>query len=192
MTRQEENFIEKCFANDLKSIKFLIKNRVDIAVSEYWGYRIAATNGFLELLSYLYSIDNNHSDIAKSGILAWTSVARKKNIIKYIIDLSDEYKNDSSAIQWTAANGDIEMMEILLGYFDEYNWIFVSAAKNGHLNMISFLLDNDIDKLDKEFSLTFNNAVLSRKKSVADLLLHRNAFSRNEINDGIWEKYEQL
>ena len=57
MTRQEENFIECCFNNKLSTIKTLTKHNVDITVSGYWGYRIAANKGYIGHLAQKCSIE---------------------------------------------------------------------------------------------------------------------------------------
>ena len=189
MTRQQEYFIESCFINDIQMVKTLVKNKVNVSGQNYWGHRICATRGFLELLTFLYQVDSNHKEISKSGILAWAAASQQYDVVKLIISSSDEYKNSSSALQWVAAKGDVEMMIMLITYCEKLDWIFVSAARNGHVPMIEFLLDNGIENLDSQFNLTFNNAILSYKKKVADLLLNRGVVVESQIEKDIWRMY---
>ena len=189
MTRQEENFIECCFNNKLSTIKTLTKHNVDITVSEYWGYRIAATKGYIDVLKYLYSVNNNHETISKSGILSWAAVNGQLDTVEFIISQSDCYKSDSSTLQWTAASGNIDMISLLIPYCTSYDWIIVSAAKSGHTDLLGFLFDNEIEKLDTNYQLGFNNAVLAKKKKSAALFLERKIVSEIEIDKDIWDKY---
>jgi ankyrin repeat protein len=189
MTRQEENFIECCLSNKLSIVKSLVKYNVDITVSEYWGYRIAATKGYIDLLKYLYRVDNNHESISKSGILSWAATNGQIESVEFIINQSDSYKSDTSTLQWTAASGNVEMISLLIPYCTYFDWIIVSAAKNGHTEMLSFLFDNEIEKLDRNYTLGFNNAVLSRKKMAASLFLDRQIILEKDIDKDIWEKY---
>ena len=189
MNRQEENYIECCLNNKLSTIKTLVKHNVDITVSDFWGYRIAATKGYIELLKYLYSIDNNHDLIAKSGILSRAASIGQIESVEFIISLSDSYKSDTSTLQWTAATGNIDMISLLIPYCTYFDWIIVSAAKSGHTELLSFLFDNEIEKLDRNFKLGFNNAVLSKKKKAASLFLERQIILEAEIEKDMWEKY---
>ena len=189
MTRQEENFIECCLNNKISNIKTLVKHNVDITVSEYWGYRIAATKGYIDLLKYLYSVDNNHELISKSGILSWAATNGQLDSVEFIINQSDCYKSDTSTLQWTAASGNVDMISLLIPYCTYFDWIIVSAAKSGQTELLSFLFDNEIEKLDRNYKLGFNNAVLSRKKKTATLFIERQIILEAEIDKDVWEKY---
>ena len=58
------------------------------------------------------------------------------------------------------------MISLLIPYCTTFDWIIVSAAESGHTELLSFLFDNEIEKLDRNYQLGFNNAVLSKKKKL--------------------------
>ena len=127
--------------------------------------------------------------ISKSGILSWAATNGQLDTVEFIINQSDCYKSDTSTLQWTAASGNIDMISLLIPYYTYFDWIIVSAAKNGHTELLNFLFDNEIEKLDRNYKLGFNNAVLSRKKKTATLFLERQIILETEIDKDVWEKY---
>jgi len=190
MNYQEEAFIEFTFKGDFRNIKLLVKNGVDFKVAENWAARIAAKNGHLEILSFLIESGVTHEELSIKNTLALACVNKQYEVVQYLITASNAYKNDSSAVQWTASNGDTKMISILLGYCINLNWIFVSAAKEGHLQFIKFLLDNEINTHDNEFKMTFNNAILARRFEIADYLYMNSYVSRDMIQDNLFDKYD--
>lgn len=84
------------------------------------------------------------------------------------------------------------MISLLIPYCRTFDWIIVSAAESGHTELLSFLFDNEVEKLDRNYQLGFNNAVLSKKKKVATLFLERQIILETEIDKDIWEKYCEL
>lgn len=192
LTGQQENFIEKCFINDLSMVKTLVKYKVDYTVSEYWGIRIAASKGYADLLVYLLTLNPDREKLADSYILSMAATSGNMNTTKTLIEDGDFYQNDSSALQWTATKGDVEMMELLLEYCKCFDGVIVSAIKAGKLKMVEYLLDNSIDEYDKNFKLAFNNAISYRKKEVADFLVQGGYFCAENVDSDIWDKYLKL
>ena len=192
LSRQEENFIEQCLANKIINIQTLVKYNVDCTVSNYWGYRIAACKGYLKLLRYLMSLEPNRKELADSYILSWTASANQFDAIQLLIEDGDFYASDNTAVQWTASNGNIPMMEVLLGYCNDFTNIFGAAAKDGQYKMFEFLLDNGINELDQQFENSFRFAISFKRKNIADLLVSQGFFSEGNVKQETWSKYQNL
>jgi hypothetical protein len=123
LTGQQENFIEKCFINDLSMVKTLVKYKVDYTVSEYWGIRIAASKGYADLLVYLLTLNPDREKLADSYILSMAATSGNMNTTKTLIEDGDIV----SAIK----AGKLKMVEYLLdNSIDEYDKNFKLAFNN--------------------------------------------------------------
>lgn len=174
MTDQEKSFIESCFEGNLRSIKMCVKHGVDIHVANDWCIDIAARKGYSKIVIYFLENGISHESAAKKMVLAYTCDAQALELVKYLIGKSDEYKNETSALQWTAAKGNLPIMELLLGYFDEFNGIFCSAASTGQVELLQFLIDNDLQDLDSGVERAVYWAGERSKWNAVELLLENN------------------
>lgn len=148
MTDQEKSFIESCFEGNLRNIKTCIKYGVDIHVADDWCIDIVARKNYSEIVIFFLENGISHEVAAKKMVLAYSSDAQDIELVKYLIENSEEYKNETSALQWCAAKGNILIMELLLGYFNEFDGIFCSAASKGKVELLKFLIDNDLQSYD--------------------------------------------
>ncbi|WP_028283573.1 MULTISPECIES: ankyrin repeat domain-containing protein [Flavobacteriaceae] len=174
MTDQEKSFIESCFEGNLRFIKTCVKHGVDIHVANDWCIDIAARKGYSKIVTYFLENGISHESAAKKMVLAYTCDAQDLELVKYLIGKSAEYKNETSALQWTAAKGNLPIMELLLGYFNEFNGIFCSAASTGQVTLLQFLIDNDLHNLDSGAERAVYWAGEKGKWNAVELLLENN------------------
>ena len=174
MTDQEKSFIESCFEGSLRFIKTCVKHGVDIHVENDWCIDIAARKGYSKIITYFLNNGISHESAAKKMVLAYTCDAQDLELVKYLITKSDAYKNETSALQWTAAKGNIPIMELLLGYFNEFNGIFCSAASTGQIELIQFLIDNNLQDFDSGAERAVFWAGERSKWNAVELLLKNN------------------
>lgn len=191
MTDQEKAFIESCFNADLKAIKTCIKYGVDIHVENDWCIDIASRNNHSDLVRFLLENGISDESAANKKVLAYSIHNDNLELAKYLIQRSDEYKNDTASVQWAAANGKIEAIELLLPYIKDLRWIYCNAAKHGHLDLIRYLNDNSIYNLDTAMNLVLNWAAHGGKWQVISLLVEEKIVDYKTLSDSEQIKYEQ-
>ena len=191
MTEQEKSFIEGCCKADLKTIKTCIKYNVNIHIEDDWCISIVSTNGYSQIVRYLLENGISDSIAAKKGVLRYAIHFRDYELAEYLMARSDEYKADDGAIQWAADNGDLRAVQLLLPYTLCLNWIYCSACKRGHIDLINYLNDNEIYKYDSEIKLALNWAAEGSKWEVIDLLLNESIVDYNTMGDIARAKYEK-
>lgn len=174
MTDQEKSFIESCFEANLRDIKMCIKYGVDIHVEKDWCIDIVARNGYSKIVTYFLENGISHKSASERMVLAYSCDNQNLELVKYLIEASDEYKGETSALQWAAAKGNLQIMEVLLGYFDEFDGIFCSAASTGKVEVLQFLIDNDLQNLDKGSERAIYWAAERGKWNAVELLLENN------------------
>jgi ankyrin repeat protein len=191
MTDQEKLFIESCFKGDLKTIKSCVKFNVDIHIENDWCIDIASRNNHFELIKFL--LENGISDEAasKKKILAYSIHNNNLELTKYLINRSDEYKNDSTSVQWAAANGKIEAIKLLLPFINDLRWVYCNAAKHGHVDLIHYLNDNSIYNHDSAMNLVLNWAANGRKWNAIKVLVEENIVDFETLSETQRLKYEQ-
>lgn len=148
MTIQEKNFIESCFDGNLKSIKTCIKHGVDIHVEDDWCIEIASRKDHHQIILFLLENGISHVSAAGKSLLAFACINENFDLLRYLIKNSNAYKNDKAAISWAASTGNVNIVEYLMGYVNNYGGVFCRAAEKGHINILKFLIDNDIQELD--------------------------------------------
>ena len=191
MTDQEKAFIECCVKGDLKSIKACIKNKVDIHVEDDWCIDIVSRNNHSSIVEYLLENGISDESAAKKKILAYSIHNNDLALAKYLMNRSDFYKNDSASVQWAAANGKIEAIELLVPYVKDLRWVYCNAAKHGHINLIKFLNNNSIYNYDSAMNLVLNWAAHGGKWSVISLLIEENIVGIETLAESGRSKYEQ-
>ena len=140
-------------------------------------YDSSGNNYFIGIrpgITYFLNNGISHESAAKKMVLAYTCDAQDLELVKYLITKSDAYKNETSALQWTAAKGNIPIMELLLGYFNEFNGIFCSAASTGQIELIQFLIDNNLQDFDSGAERAVFWAGERSKWNAVELLLKNN------------------
>jgi ankyrin repeat protein len=148
MDAQEKSFIEACFEGNLRSIKTTIKYGVNIHVENDWCIDIVARKNYPKIVTFLLDNGITHESAAKNIVLAYTCEHGNYKLAKLLIDSSDAYKKDHMAIQWAAAKGNLKLVELLLGYMDDFNGLFCRTASTGQNEVIQFLIDNEIQNHD--------------------------------------------
>ncbi|WP_299007378.1 ankyrin repeat domain-containing protein [uncultured Tenacibaculum sp.] len=189
MTDQEKSFIESCFEGNFRNIKTCIKYGVNIHIQDDWCIDIVGRKNYSEIIIYFLENGISHKSAAKKMLLAYTCDAEDLNLVKYLINNSDEYKNETSAIQWTASKGNIEIMELILGYFEDFNGIFCSAASTGKIELLQFLIDNDIQDYDNGSERAVYWAAEKNKWSTVKLLLENNIGTIDRLGEKYTNKY---
>lgn len=188
MTDQEKSFIESCFKGNLRSIKTCVKHGVNIHLENNWCIDIAARNGHSDIVVYFLENGISHKTASEKMVLAYSCNAQNLELVKYLIKASDEYKNETSALQWTAAKGNLPIMELLLGYFDDFNGIFCSAASTGKVELLQFLIDNDLHNLDNGSERAVYWAGERNKWNAVELLLENNIGTLDNLGTGYTAK----
>ena len=171
MTEQEKGFIESCFEDNLKGIKMCIKYGVNIHVEDDWCIEIAAKQGHSKLVKFLLENGISHESACRKLVLAYAAHLQDKELIKYLIAQSDEYKKDKTALQWVAINGNLEIAEMLLTYVNQYGGVFSGAAEAGQIMLLQFLIDNSIQDLDSGAERSPYWAAEKGKWNAVELLL---------------------
>jgi len=188
MTDQEKSFIESCFEGDIKSIKTCIKYGVDIHVESDWCIDIAARKENSKLVKFFIENGISHESASKKLVLAYAAAAQDKDLVKYLLSQSDEYKKDDTALTWVAMNGNLEIAEMLLAYLDSFDGVFCRAAEAGRIPFLEFLIDNSIQDLDSGAERSPYWAACKNKWSTVEMLLN------NNIGDieSLGEKYKEM
>jgi ankyrin repeat protein len=190
MTSQEKIFIEHCFNGDLKSIKNCIKYKVNIHIEDDWAILIATRNKHSNIVKYL--LENGITDIsaAKNYILAYAISNYDFDLATYLIQKSDEYKIDTSSVQWAAASGNIKGLELLLPYINDLSWVYCRAAEHGHLETIKFLNDNNIFERDRVMNVVLNCAAQKGQWKILEFLVEEKVVSIDTLAAAQKIKYE--
>lgn len=191
MTDQEKSFIESCFEGNLRFIKTCVKHGVDIHVANDWCIDIAARKGYSKIVRYFLENGISHESATKKMVLAYTCDTEDLELVKYLIEKSDEYKKETSALQWTAAKGNLKIMELLLGYFNEFNGIFCSAASTGKVELIQFLIDNDLQDFDSGAERAVYWAGERNKWNAVELLLKNNIGNLDNLGADYTAKFTE-
>lgn len=191
MTDQEKSFIESCCKADLKSIKTCVKYNVNIHVEDDWCIKIASRNGYSQIVRYLLESGISDKVAAEYSVLGYAIHFNDYELAKYLMSRSDEYKVDDAGIQWAADKGDLVAIQLLLPYTTCLNWIYCSACKHGHIEIVNYLNDNEIYKYDKEIRLALNWAAEGSKWEIIDLLLKESIVDYNTMSEIYRVKYEK-
>lgn len=191
MTPQEKSFIEACCKADLKTIKTCIKYNVNIHIEDDWAISIASENGYSQVVRFLLENGITDSIASNKKALAYAIHFRDYDLAEYLISRSDEYKSDDAAIQWAADKGDLKAIQLLITYTTCLNWIYCSACKSGNVDIINFLNDNEIYKIDSEIKLALNWAAERSRWEIIDLLLNESIVDYSTMGSIGREKYEK-
>jgi ankyrin repeat protein len=190
MTDQEKAFIESCIKGDLKSIKTCINYNVDVNIENSWGIEVAARNNHSMIVKHLLENGVTNQAAANKKILAQSINHNNLELANYLINRSEEYKNDTMALQWAATNGNIEAITLLLPYIKDLRWVYCYAAKNGHIDLIHYLNDNNIYNYDSAIDLVLNWAAHGRKWNIITLLVKENIVNYETLVKKERIKYE--
>lgn len=188
MTDQEKLFIESCYENKFSSIKMCIKYNVNIHVENDWCIDIVARKGYSKLVKFFLENGITHESASEKMVLAYTCDNQDLDLVKYLIE-NHEYKKEHSALSWAAATGNMEIIELLLGYFDEFDGVFCSAAQSGQVNVLNFLIDNGIQDLDSGSERAPYWAAEKNKWNVVELLLSNGIGSLENLGENYTEMF---
>ncbi|SEC66425.1 Ankyrin repeat-containing protein [Tenacibaculum sp. MAR_2009_124] len=172
MTEQEKMFIESCLEGNLRSIKMCVKHGVNIHVQNNWSIDIVARKGYSKIVKYFLENGISNKEATEKKVLAYCCHNGDYDTVKYLIERSDEYKVDHSSLQWAASKGDQLIVEMLLAYINDLSGLFCSAAQSGNVNLMQFLIDNDLQNLDHSAERAVYWGAEKNKWNCVDILLN--------------------
>ncbi|AZL89627.1 ankyrin repeat protein [Megavirus baoshan] len=178
-----------CGNGDLKMLMYLASIGFDIQLNMEKAFKSAIINNRYNIIEYLINFVN--LDLDYSQYLEIASKYSELNIIEFIHDTgvkSDRYQDiiDYCLINVCQRNN-IELAEYILSLGANINVnngiILVDAAKNGHENMVKYLLQNGAQLYDNEIiNYCFDNNLVIAKylaREIPIMDLHKIIIGKN-------------
>jgi hypothetical protein len=190
MTPQEKIFIESCLLGHLASVKTCIEHNVDIHVEDDWCIEAASGRGKSKVVRYLLENGITHKSASTKSVLANACHKGDIELVKYLINASDEYKNDTSALEWSITKGNIEIVELMLCFVDNFDWSYCRASSKGHIHILNLLTDNNIYEYDGAVDKAIFWAAQRNKWSAVHFLIENNLGDINYLFDNMIAMYK--
>jgi ankyrin repeat protein len=171
-------------------LSVLLKENVDINVSDVRGFSplmLAASRGDVEMLSSLirYGAKTNHQSLRGWNVLSLAISGGSLETIKKILQVDSKLllqvdKEGWNALHWAAFHGDLEIINLLLPFFNDVDFKdhqqrtpLQIAAIEGHQRIVKTLLAWKASASSKDQSgrTVLEQAILYRQKDVLENLL---------------------
>lgn len=189
MTSQEKTFIEHCLKGDLKYVQTCVEYGVDVNVENSWGINCACRQGHTNIVFYLLENGVSLEQASNAEVLEYAAHNGFVALVAYLIKDNDIFKNNNRAVQWAAMKGYKDIVEMLLTYADNINGTLVSAAKNGHMEIVQMLIDNDLAEKDLSRETVIYKTAKNGHWKVVELLLNSNIGAITSLDEKQLDKY---
>lgn len=187
--------------NDLKKVEELIHEGNDVHMTDAKGLlplHWAAKEGHLEAVKLLITKTHVDAQDVRMGntALIWAASYNEKDVVEFLLaqnanpNISNNW--DELPIESAAKEGHLEIVKLFLGTASEYvksctlGW----ASFYGHLNVVKFLLEENVDvnipkrsRRNEDGVLPFHEAVEGRNLEIIKLLFAKtnNIYTKDEF-----------
>ena len=134
----------------LEVVKYLIENGANIHAKDVYALRRASEIGNLEIVKFIV---NNGTNICAyfNDALYYSSMNGHIEVVKFLVENEGDIfsKNGDNDLRMISNNGYLASIKHLIDNIDKqkyicshYNYCFINAAENGHIEVVKFLAEN--------------------------------------------------
>lgn len=143
-------------------VQYLVSRGADISAKKNLAIKLAAENGYVNIVRYLLPRISNMQDINQRLISKAIIKSKRLNILKQYVKQGIDINTLNTMIEYSAKYGNLESLKYLIQQYNTlitrsiYSEALMEAVRNGQLEIVKYL----IEQLNINFTQNDYNRIL--------------------------------